>query len=102
MNHAPDMKLLLLIYSGTDPERVAALLDRQPVDGYTELPDARGAGQTGRRFGTRAWPGRAAVFFTVVGEDLVPTVAAAVQVEAEALPPGERLHLAVMPIEFTL
>lgn len=93
------MKLLLLIYSGSTPERVTDLLDRLPVEGYTEIDRAHGAGRSGRRLGTRAWPGESTVLFTLVREADVATISEAVGAEAKALPDGERLHLAVMPVE---
>lgn len=93
------MKLLLLIYSGSAPERVTDLLDGLPIEGYTELDRARGAGRTGRRLGTRAWPGESTVLFTLVQDEDVGSISAAVQGEAAVLPAGERLHLAVLPVD---
>lgn len=93
------MKMLVLIYSGATPGRVTDLLDGLPVEGYTELDRAHGVGRTGRRLGTRAWPGESTVVFTMVKDGDVETIRAAVQAEAAALPDGERLHLAVLPID---
>ena len=94
------MKLLLLIYAGDTPERVTELLDRHQAVGYTELPGAHGAGQTGRRMGTRAWPGRNTVFFTIVPAEAEQEVIAAVMVESSQLPEGERLHVASLPVSY--
>jgi hypothetical protein len=94
------VKLLLLIYAGSTPERVTALLDRHRVEGYTELPGALGAGQTGRRLGTRAWPGGNTVFFSLVPAEEERTVVRAVLEESRTLPEGERLHVAVLPVEY--
>jgi hypothetical protein len=93
------VKLLLLIYSGSTPERVTDLLDRLPVEGYTEIDRAHGAGRTGRRLGTRAWPGESTVLFTLVQDGDVTAIIEAVGTEAKTLPDGERLHLAVLPVE---
>lgn len=92
------MKLLLLIYSGESPERITQLLDRQQVEGYTELPGAHGAGQSGRRMGNRAWPGRNTVFFSIVPDESEQEVIDAVMAESRRLPEGERLHVAAMPV----
>ena len=94
------MKLLLLMYAGESPERIAALLDRHQVEGYTELPGAHGAGRTGRRLDTRAWPGANTVFFTIVTAEREAQVVAAVQAQSRHLPEGERLHLAVLPVSY--
>jgi len=96
------MRLLLLIYSGETPERVTALLDRHRVEGYTQLAEARGSGQTGRRLGTRAWPGSNTVFFSIVPADEEPVVVSAIREEARRLPEGERLHVAVMPVAYVI
>ena len=41
------MKMLVLTYSGADPDRVSALLDEAGVPGHTCLEGARGHGLTG-------------------------------------------------------
>ena len=91
------MKMLVLTYSGADPGRVSALLDEAGVPGHTCLEDGRGHGLTGPRAGTRAWPGKVTVCFSVV-EDALAAVAAT-RCRAAVLPPGERLHVAVLPVE---
>jgi hypothetical protein len=95
-------KMMVLVYTGATPGRITDLLDRFPVEGYTELAGARGAGRTGRRLGTRAWPGESTVVFTAVANDLVPVLTQAIQQETDALPEGERLHLMVLPMEFAV
>src|SRR5512134_532946 len=93
------MKLLLVIYSGADPRLVPALLDRHHAGGWTRLPPAHGTGTTGRREGTRAWPGDAALFFSVVPAEKLDELVTALRAAAAGLPGGERLHAAVMPLE---
>ena len=93
------MKLLLVIYSGADPRLVPALLDRHQAGGWTQLPPAHGAGRTGRREGTRAWPGDAALFFSVVPADRLEELLTVLREEAARLTAGERLHAAVLPLE---
>lgn len=91
------MKMLVLTYSGADPDRVSALLDEAGVPGHTCLDGARGHGLTGPRAGTRAWPGDVTVCFSVV-DDVVAEVAVT-RCRAADLPPGERLHMAVLPVD---
>jgi hypothetical protein len=93
------MKLLLIVYSGSASRLVPELLETHQAGGYTRLNPAFGAGETGRREGTRAWPGQADVFFSVVPSERVPELTAALRGEAEALGEGERLHVAVLPTE---
>ena len=93
------MRLFFLSYAGAEPGRIAARLEAEGVTGHTRLAPAHGHGLTGPREGTRAWPGEVTVFTTVVPDDLAPRLAAALKAESGALPPGERLHVAVMPVE---
>jgi hypothetical protein len=93
------MKLLLIIYSGSDRQLVPGLLDRHHAGGFSELPQVHGAGTTGRREGTRAWPGDASIYFSVVPADQAEALTAAMKDVAHDLAEGERLHAAVLPIE---
>lgn len=91
------MKMLVLTYSGADPHVVSALLNDAGVPGHTCLEGARGHGLTGPRAGTRAWPGDVTVCFSVVDDALAGV--AAMRCRVLQLPPGERLHVAVLPVD---
>lgn len=93
------MKLFMLMYSGPRPGRVSEILERHDVHRWTSYAGGQGAGETGRRAGTRAWPGETTTVLSVVPATHADAIAAALEQEAEALPDGERLHLAVLPIE---
>ncbi|MBR9988893.1 MAG: hypothetical protein KFH98_04010 [Gemmatimonadetes bacterium] len=93
------MKLLLIMYSGSTSRLVPDLLEAHEVRGYTRLTQAHGAGETGKREGTRAWPGGADVYFTIVAGERVPDLTDALRGEADRLSGGERLHVAVLPTE---
>jgi hypothetical protein len=93
------MKLVLVIYSGSNDRLVPELFDRHHAGGYTELRGGHGAGQSGRREGTRAWPGDTSVFFSVVPTGQVHGLTESLREQAAALDAGERLHIAVMPTE---
>lgn len=93
------MKMLVIIYSGTEPERVNAVLDAHPVGGYTEFGEVRGVGATGRREGSRAWPGRSTLFMSVMSESYAGTVTRELGAVSQGLPDGQRLHVVVLPVE---
>ncbi|HNV74966.1 MAG: hypothetical protein IPF87_04240 [Gemmatimonadetes bacterium] len=93
------MKLLLLIYSGPTPQRIAALLEAHEAPGYTQFENARGAGGTGRIEGTRAWPGTATVFMSVVPAERATELRDALQAYRSAGVEGEHLHVATIPME---
>jgi hypothetical protein len=93
------MRMFIMMYSGPSPDRVEAILERHGVHAWTRYTGGTGAGTTGRHQGTRAWPGETTTVMSVVPAANTTALAAALEQEAEALPPGERLHLAVLPIE---
>jgi hypothetical protein len=93
------MKMVLVIYSGLNDRLVPDLFDRHHAGGWTEFRGAHGAGLSGRREGTRAWPGDASIFFSVVPTERVPDLTASFRSSADALAPGERLHVAVLPTD---
>jgi hypothetical protein len=93
------MKLLLVIYSGSQPSLVPELLDEHHAGGYTELRQVHGVGATGKREGSRAWPGDASVYFSIVPQERVRDLLTAVKQKAGGLQASERLHAAVIPTE---
>ena len=93
------MKMLIVVYSGSNPHRIASLLDSHHAGGYTEFRNAHGSGTTGKREGSRAWPGDSTLFLSVVPADQSPELVETLRVEGARLPPGERVHVAVLPTE---
>ena len=93
------MKLLMLVYSGPTPHRISSLLDQHQAGGYTEFHNAHGAGSTGRREGSRAWPGESTLWVSVLPESRTEELVGTLRGETARLPPGERLHVAVLPTE---
>ena len=64
------MKMLMLIYSGLNPNRISSLLDAHEDAGYTEFRNAHGVGGSGRREGSCAWPGASTLFVSVLPDAL--------------------------------
>lgn len=93
------MKMFLLMYGGRDSHRVPTLLERHGITHYTTFAGGHGAGSTGRREGTRAWPGETTMTVSMVPAERADSLAAELKAEATALPAGERLHVAVVPTE---
>ena len=93
------MKMLMVVYSGSSPKRISSLLDRHHAGGYTEFQNGHGAGSTGRREGSRAWPGESTLWVSVVPEPQSAELVDTLRGESAHLPAGERLHVAVLPTE---
>ena len=93
------MKMLIVVYSGSNPHRISSLLDSHHAGGYTEFRNVHGLGTTGRREGSRAWPGESTLFFSVVPADRSTELVETLRGEAADLPAGERVHVAVLQTE---
>lgn len=93
------MKLLLIMYAGANPGHVRRALEAHGAAGFTEVDDVRGAGRGGRVEGTRAWPGTASLFLTAVPSEQADAVTQALRSCAAECEPGERLHVATLPVE---
>jgi hypothetical protein len=93
------MKMLMVVYSGPSPSRISSLLDRHEAGGYTEFRNAHGAGSTGRREGSRAWPGESTLWVSIVPEARSAELVGTLRDEVTQLAQGERLHVAVLPTE---
>ncbi len=84
-----EMKLLLILCSSDRVGGVRELLERHGVAGYTEAPEVKGSGATGRHLGTRAFPGMASMIFTAVDPGRAEGLIAALRAFAAACDPGE-------------
>ena len=73
------MKLLLILVDSNHAEDVERILDEHEVGGYSELPNVFGKGETGRKEGTRAFPGSSTLYFTAIGDDTCQTLCKALQ-----------------------
>lgn len=91
------MKMLVLTYTGENPERISTMLDQLSVPGHTRIDGATGHGLTGPRQASRAFPGQVTICFSVVDDELAAAVARHCQTAELSL--GERLHMAVLPVE---
>ena len=68
------MKLLMILVDSNHEEDVERILEEHEVPGYTELPNVFGKGQTGKKEGSRAFPGSSTLFFTVIQEGVCETL----------------------------
>ena len=93
------MKLVMMVYTGSNPQRVAAVLDAHDAHGFSEIDRVHGRGSTGRVEGTRAWPGESSLFFSIVPDERVAGIESALRALANDAVQGERLHVAVVPVE---
>lgn len=88
-----------MMYSGASPSRISSVLEAHRVPGFSVLHDVTGAGTHGRIEGTRAFPGIGTMLVSVVEDERVEPLRAALREAGGALPAGESLHVAVLPVE---
>jgi hypothetical protein len=60
------MKLLLIFVDSDHAGDVARLLEESGVPGYSEFPHVWGKGESGRKLGTRAFPGSSTLYFVAL------------------------------------
>ena len=58
-----NQKLLQIFVDGDHAADVQRLLDASNVPGYSEFPNVLGKGSTGRKLGSRAFPGSSTLYF---------------------------------------
>jgi hypothetical protein len=63
------MRLLLIFVDSDHAEDVERILDDYGVQGYSQFPNVLGKGKTGRKLGTRAFPGSSSLFFVAIGDN---------------------------------
>jgi hypothetical protein len=73
------MKLLMILVDSNHAEDVEQILDEHEIGGYTELPNVFGKGESGRKEGTRAFPGSSTLYFTAIGDNTCETLCKALQ-----------------------
>ena len=91
--------MLVIVYGGPRDYLVPGLLNQQQVRGWTQLGKAHGAGSTGRRAGSPAWPGESQVYFSIMDDAQVERVTAALRKGKADAAPGEHIHVATLPVE---
>jgi len=92
-------RLFLITYSGTHPEIVPDVLKREGVSGYTCVHEACGEGTSGPRQGTRVFPGKTTIFFSIVSPERQEPVMGALKLQAGQMPEGERLHVSTLGVD---
>ena len=65
------MKMVLMIVDAGHAENIKHLLQDCDVPGYSELPNVLGMGTTGKKLGSRAFPGSSTLFMVALEEHCV-------------------------------
>ncbi|MBP1775313.1 MAG: hypothetical protein H6Q86_1319 [candidate division NC10 bacterium] len=65
------MKLVLIIFNFIYDDSVRAIIERLKIPGFTEVQRVFGTGESGKRFGTHAFPGHDTMLFTILPAEMV-------------------------------
>lgn len=96
------MKMVLIICPEFRQPDVRALIEKHGVHAYSELKDITGEGATGRRMGTRVWPEKSVLVFTVVSDEMKDALLSDLSQCATQLYPDEGFRAFVLPVEKAL
>ncbi len=69
------------------------------VQGFTEIPEALGAGATGRHMGTRAYPGTSATILSAVEAGKADEMVEALRELSKTCTADEGIRVLVLPVE---
>lgn len=96
------MKMILIICPDSRRGDIRELMEKHGVNAFTEMKEVTGEGETGKRFGTRVWPGKSSLIFAVVPDEQKDDVMGALRNCSIVLFPGEGLRVFVLPVEETV
>lgn len=65
------MKLVLIVFNFIYDDQIRSIIERLKIPGFTEIPKVFGTGESGKRFGTHAFPGHDTMLLTVLPVELV-------------------------------
>ena len=66
----------MIVVDSNHQADVEKILDSHAVPGYSELPNVLGKGETGKKQGSRAFPGSSTLYFTAVDGEICRTLCA--------------------------
>jgi nitrogen regulatory protein PII len=70
------MKMVLMIVDAGHADDIKQMMQDCEVPGYSELPEVLGKGSTGKKLGSRAFPGSSTLFMVALDEDCVDQIRA--------------------------
>ena len=62
------MKLVMMIADAAYAAHLEQMLEECHVSGFTEIPNVLGKGATGKKFGSRAFPGSSTMYLAALDE----------------------------------
>ena len=96
------MRLLFILVDSNHRDDVEAILDAQNVPGYSELPTVLGKGATGKKMGSRAFPGSSTLYFTILNPGMCEGLCGELKALRDKAGPEEGLRVFSLDAEMVL
>ena len=93
------MKLLMVLVDSNHQAEVEKLLEDNEVPGFTELPNVLGKGVSGRKFGSRAFPGSNTLYFAAVDGTICQTLCAELRAMDERAGPDRGITAFMLDVD---
>ncbi len=94
------MKQMMMIFVDADhASDIEQVLDECELPGYTEFPTVLGKGDSGKKLGTRAFPGSSTMYMVVVDERCRVPLAERLKALQDTEGPHEGLRVYATPAE---
>ena len=93
------MKMLMIVCPESNAEELRNLISTHDIHAYSTIHDVTGKGETGKKLGTRIWPGKSVLMFTVLAEEKEKELLNALKECKRTLMQEEGMHAFVLPVE---
>jgi nitrogen regulatory protein PII len=93
------MKMLMVLVPSDCLADVQNVIDKHEIHAYTEIPNVLGSGKSGRKLGTRAFPGTTSMLLAIVSAEEADRLVAAVREYATQAQCCEEIRVFAMPAE---
>jgi hypothetical protein len=93
------MKLMMLLVPSECLEDVQSVVDQHDIHAYTEFPTVLGSGRSGRKLGTRAFPGASSMLLAVLDTEEIPRLQDAVREYVKRSACSEGIRMFSLPVE---
>lgn len=97
------MKLVMIVFNFIYDEAIREIIERLKIPGFTEVPRVFGTGESGKRFGTHAFPGQDSMLLTVLPMEQADLLLAEIATFKRGLVDRSKRHAGikafVLPVE---
>ena len=93
------MKMVMMIVDSDHAAEIERLCEECDVPGYSKIPNVLGKGTTGRKQGSRAFPGSSTLYFAALEEDCIEPLKEKLEALRDARGSEEGLKAFIMNTE---